>query len=47
MMTKWIIIDIFANGKKGKVFFLRYERGWRIVFYKKQLTGAFRVQVAE
>lgn len=21
MMTKWIMIDIFANGKKGKVFF--------------------------
>lgn len=21
MMTKWIMIDIFANGKKGNVFF--------------------------
>jgi hypothetical protein len=47
MMTKWIMIDIFANGKKGKLFFSRYERGWRIVLYEEQLTGTFRVQAAE
>jgi hypothetical protein len=41
------MIDICANGKKGKVFFFRYGGSRIIVLYKEQLTAAFDVQAAE
>jgi len=41
MMTKWIMIDIFANGKRGKFSFSDRNEAGELSFIKSSLRGHF------